>query len=111
MSLIESFQTSGPNATISTITASTTRAATASLRRRKRRHGSAHGGTLRRRTGAAAALAVADGGVEPAIEEVGDQVEEDDQAREDKGHGHDHRRVVAQDRVDEQRPDARHAED
>src|SRR5450755_3137742 len=110
MSLIDSFQSSGPKATISTIAVKTTRPSTASLWRRKRRHASAAGETLRRR-GASCALAIADAGVEPAIEQVGDQVEEDDEAREDEGHGHDHRRVVAQDRVDQERADAGHAED
>src|SRR5471032_2674676 len=88
MSLICSFHTSGPNATINTITESTTSPATASLCRRKRRHASAAGETLRMRAGATAtgALAVADAGVEPAIEQVGDQVEEDDEAGEHEGH-------------------------
>src|SRR6187399_1565069 len=114
MSLIATFQTSGPNATMSTITVRTTRPMTASRCRRKRRHASAAGETLRRRAGtavSAAGLAVADAGVEPAIEHVGDQVEEDDETREHEGHRHDHRRVVAQDGVDQERADARNPED
>src|SRR5450755_4326736 len=74
MSLIESFQKIGPKATMKTITASTTRPATASLCLRKRRHASAQGETLRIR--GATALAIADAGVEPAIEQIGDQVEQ-----------------------------------
>src|SRR6476646_5274638 len=107
MSLIESFHSIGPNATISTMMQRTTRPRTASLCRRKRRHASAQGETLRRGSAAVATtLAIADAGVEPAIKEVGDQVEQNHQAREDERHGHDHRRVVAQDRVDEERADA-----
>src|SRR6185295_7147343 len=102
MSLIWILQTSGPNATISTISRSTTRPATASLCRRKRRHASAQGETWRAGFAATAALAVADARVEPGIEEVGDQVEEDHEAGEDEGHAHDDRRVVAQDGVDQQ---------
>src|SRR5512140_2957383 len=105
MSLIWIFHTSGPSATISTISVSTTRPATASLCRRKRRHASAQGEVWRASVAAGAALAVADPRVEPAIEQVGDQVEEDDEAGEDEGHRHHHRRVVAQDRVDQERAD------
>src|SRR5436190_4154737 len=114
MSLIATFQTSGPIVTRSTMTTSTVRPTTASRCRRKRRHASAAGETLRRRgaaTVSATGLAIADAGVEPAIEEVGDEVEEDDEAREHERHGHDHRRVVAQDGVDQERADAGNAED
>src|SRR5688572_7113742 len=83
--------------------------------RRKRRPTSAQGEVLRLRlaagAGAASASAVADAGVEPAIEEVCDQVEEDHEAGEHEGHRHDDRRVVGEDSADEQRPDSRHAED
>src|SRR5947207_13544575 len=108
MSLIATFQTSGPTATRTTIATSTVRPTTASRCRRKRRHASAAGETLRRRGAAtlsATGLAIADAGVEPAIEQVGDEVEEDDEAREHERHRHDHRRVVAQDRIDEKRAD------
>ena len=54
---------------------------------------------------------IGDARVEPAIEQVRDQVEEDDEAGEDEGDGHDHGRVVGEHRVDEQRADARDAED
>src|SRR3954454_4666757 len=113
MSLICTRQTSGPNATIAIITSSTTSPSTASLWRLKRRHASSHGETLRRGCVAVATTgsAVADAGVEPAIEDVRDEVEGDHEARGDEGHRHHHRRVVALDRVDQQRPDARDAED
>src|SRR5262245_60446230 len=42
-----------------------------------------------------------DPGVQPAIDEVGDQPEDEDQRREDERHAHDDRRVVGQDRADE----------
>ena len=45
--------------------------------------------------------------VEPAIEDIGDQVEEDDEAGEHERHRHDDRRVVGEDRADQQRADAR----
>src|SRR5215218_11197898 len=106
MSLIATFQSSGPIATISTMIARTTRPTTASRCRRKRRHASAAGEALRRRAGTSAGLAIADAGVEPAIEQIGDQVEKDHEAREHERHRHDHRGVVAQDRVDQQRADA-----
>src|SRR6187431_2946725 len=84
ISLIDIFQKSGPRRTSSTIATSTARPNTASLWRRKRRQASAAGETLRRRGAAAAAarLAIADAGVEPGIEQVGDQVEQDDEDRE-----------------------------
>src|SRR5438105_15688891 len=95
MSLICTFQKSGPNATISTIVARTTRPTTARRWRRKRRHASAASETSRRRGGATAAaitdarsasLAVADAGIEPAIEQVGEEVEEDHEAGENERH-------------------------
>src|SRR5947209_16720519 len=99
ISLIFSFQTIGPKATIRIIVASTTRPSTASLWRRKRRQASAAGERSRRRGGApvaaaaaasGGALAIADAGVEPAIEQIGDEIEQDDEAREHEGDGHDH---------------------
>src|SRR6185295_7096092 len=114
MSLIWTRQTSGPKATSTTISARTTRPSTASRCRLKRRHASAHGETLRRGSAGAVCAsgsAVADAGVEPAIEEVGDQVERDHEASEDEGDRHHDRRVVALDRVDQERADAGHAED
>src|SRR5689334_13299903 len=93
MSLIDSFQNSGPNATSRTIVASTIRPTTASLWRRKRRHASAHGERLRRRGAPSGGLAIADAGIEPGIEQVGDQVEEDDETGEHEGHRHHDRRV------------------
>src|SRR6185436_6621013 len=108
ISLIGTCQRSGPTSTASAMMARITAPATARRWRRKRRQASAHGEWLRaRRLGSAPApLAVSDPGVEPAIEEVGDQVAEDHEAREHEGHRHDHRRVVGEDRADEERADA-----
>src|SRR5512143_1478111 len=103
MSLIATFHSDGPRITSSIIAASTNRLTTASLWRLKRRQASAHGEMPRPRR---AASAVADARVEPAIQQVCDQVEHDDEAREHEGHRHDHRGVVAQDGIDQQRPDA-----
>src|SRR5689334_8246187 len=96
ISLIATFHSSGPNS------ASTTRLTSASLWRRKRRHASPSSETRRRRdtsppAGATspAPLAVTDAGVEPAIEQVGDEVEDDHEAREHERHAHDDGRVVA----------------
>src|SRR5687768_3729140 len=91
MSLMGTRQMRGPKSTASTITVRTTVPKSASLWRRKRRHTSAHGELLRARAGlgAMSASAVGDAGVEPAIEQVGDEVEEDHQAGEHEGHRHD----------------------
>src|SRR5512133_73628 len=94
ISLTATFQTSGPNTTSATITASTNMLTSASLWRRKRRHASRMSETLRGLPGFTG-LAITDAGVEPAIKQVGNQVEDDDQAREHEGDPHDHRRVVA----------------
>ena len=57
--------------------------------------------------GRSEASAVGDAGVEPAIQDIGDKVEKDDEAGEHEGHGHDDGRVIGEDRADEQRADAR----
>src|SRR5262245_52531390 len=112
MSLIGTCHTSGPNATASNIKPRTTALTVAGRCRRKRRHVSppveacSPGAT---RSGAA--LAVGDARVEPAIKDIGGQVEQDNQAREHKRYRHDHRRVVGKDRADQQRTDARNAKD
>src|SRR6476659_3574674 len=114
MSLIWTRQASGPKTTRRIIRTRTTSPTTASRCRLKRRHASAHGEMLRR--GSAGAIrpsgsAIADAGVEPAIEDVGDEVERDHEAGEDEGHGHHDRQVVALDRVDQQRADPGDTED
>src|SRR6185295_20399131 len=96
------FHNQGPTSTPSTMMPRTTPPKSASLWRRKRRHDS----SPQRRRGVWAAppdnaSTVADAGVEPAIEHVCNEVEEDHQAGEHEGDRHDHRRVVGEDRADE----------
>src|SRR3984893_14254756 len=110
MSLIGTCHHSGPSTTVRMINDRTTALATASRWRRKRRHASRPGAMRLRGAATATALAVGNAWVEPAIEEIRQQVEKDDEAREHEGDRHDHRRVVGEDRGDEQRADAGHAE-
>src|SRR5437870_9617961 len=109
ISLTGTGQISGPNATASAIRPRIARPATASRWRRKRRQASRPGETCRARPGAAAAglaaLAIGDARVEPAIKDVGDKAEQDDETGEDEGHRHDDRRVVGQHRADQQGAD------
>src|ERR1700712_4917899 len=84
----------GPSTTAATSAASTPRLKTAMRCRRKLRQASPQGDT---------GLSVRDAGIEEAIEQVGDQVEDDHQHGKDEGDAHDDRRVVAQDRIDQQR--------
>src|SRR5438552_5063707 len=108
MSLIGICQTSAPAATATIIKTRMARLATASRCRRKRRHASPTSVTWRKRPKPTiAASAVRDAGVEPAIEDIGEQVEQDHEAGEDERHRHDNRRVVGQDRTDQERPDTR----
>src|SRR5262245_50467304 len=112
MSLIGTCHTSGPNATASSTKPRVTALATASRCRRNRRHVSLPDEACSPGpTRSGATLAVGDARVEPAIKEVGEQVEQDDQASEYKCYRHDHRRVVGEDRADQQRADPRNAKD
>src|SRR5260370_31606547 len=106
MSLIDTLQSAGPNTTASAMMMRMTAPATASRWRRKRRQASSAGETCGARPSLAApGSAVSNAGVEPAIEEVCDEVKEDDETGEDEGHRHDDRRVVGDDRADQQRAD------
>src|SRR6266403_3319872 len=111
MSLIGTCQTSGPKATASIISARIAVLATARRCRRKRRHVSRASEVWRalRPVPATPTLAIGDARIEPAIEDIGDQVEQDDETGEHKGHGHDHRRIIGQNRADQQRSDAGNA--
>src|SRR6185436_14051287 len=112
ISLIWTGHSSGPNRTPSTRIARISAPASARRWRRKRRHASAPGETGSARLAArGAALPVGDARIEPAIEDVGSEVAQDDKARQHERDRHDHRRVVGLDRADEQRPYARHPED
>src|SRR5260370_24062169 len=102
ISLIGTRHTSGPSRTASTITSSTTALPMASLWRRKRRHASRPGekrallAGLPTMTAPAGGSAGRDAGVEPAIEDVGDEVEENDETGEHEGQGHYPPRGVGQ---------------
>src|SRR5690349_8663837 len=92
MSLIGTCQIHGPASTANRMINRISAPPKASLWRRKRRHASVPQPTRGRiAPPAPEALAEADAGIEPAIEDVGDEVEEDHQAREHEGHRHDHR--------------------
>src|SRR5688500_10520280 len=95
---------------------STTAPVTASTWRRKRRQVSSAGEIERALRSWAAATTVAgasaerDAGVEPAIEDICNEVEEDDETGEHEGDAHHDGRVVGEDRGDQQRADAGYAE-
>src|SRR5258706_1252815 len=119
ISLIATGHSHGPNTTPATMMTRIKAPIKASLCRLKRRHmscasetdrrgrgtGGGRGGEARRRS------AEGDARVEPAIEEIRQQVEKDDEAGEHERDAHDHRRVVGEDRADQQRADARYAKD
>src|SRR5215831_15804236 len=90
ISLMGTGHSHGLTSTAVTITARMIAPRKARRWRRKRRHASAPGRTSGR-DGAppAASSAVNDAGVEPAIHDVGEQVEEDDEAGEHERYGHD----------------------
>ena len=120
ISLIGTRHSSGPSSDASTISSSTTAArhgepvpaeAPPRLERRREALRLARLDGDGDRTPAAGASAESDTGVEPAIEDIGDEVEEDDEAGEHEGDAHHDRRVVGEDRGDQQRADAGHAED
>src|SRR6266446_9822524 len=89
MSLIGTCQTSGPKATASIISARIPILATASRCRRNRRQVSSasEGCRALRPAPATPALAIGDARIEPAIEDIGDQVEQDHKTGENEGHG------------------------
>src|SRR5262249_61821548 len=113
MSLIGTGKSSGRNATPSTINAKMAALATASLCRQNLCHVPCRRVEARSVSLAltSAGLAIGDARVEPAIENVGSQVEQDHQAGDYERHRHDHRRVVGEDRADQQRSDPRDAKD
>src|SRR5262245_4374563 len=86
ISLIDTFQAMGTSKMASTITIRMKPLASARRWRRKRRQASSPGEKLRARACAGVpASAVANAWVEPSIEDIGDQVEEDDEAGEHEG--------------------------
>src|SRR6516164_9951362 len=95
MSLIGTRHNNGPNATASNIAAKMTALAAANRCRRNRRQISTPGEVRSAPPmNSCPTLAVGDARVEPAIENIGDQVEQDHEAGEHERHRHNHRRVV-----------------
>src|SRR5688572_30564100 len=112
ISLIGVAHSQGLTRTAVTITARIIAPRKASLWRRKRRHASLpHRACGRTGAPPARLLAVSDAGVEPAIDDVGEESEENHEGRQNERYRHDHRRIDRKDRADERRSDARHAED
>src|SRR3974377_885691 len=98
MSLIGTCHKSGPSATAISIKPRMTALAAANRCRRNRAPVSKPGtGRSPRVRRSDRAQTGEDAGVEPAIEDVGNQIEQDDQTGEYKGDRHDHRRIVGED--------------
>src|SRR5690349_4705689 len=112
MSLIATRHTNGPSPIAKIIMSRMTALAKASRCRRKRRQASTHGEygrTLRVVT--SGTLPERDARIEPSIEDVRDEVEQDDEAGEHESDRHDDRGIVGEDRADQQRAYAGNAED
>src|SRR5262245_25115631 len=106
MALIGKAHNEGPSRMASTMASRIAPLTTASGCLRNLRQASSHGEKCRaRRRPGAAASPVSDSGIEPAIDDVCDEVEEDHETGEDERNGHDNRGVVGQDRADQQRSD------
>src|SRR5260370_39727275 len=103
MSLIGTCHHNGPSTTVRMINAKIAALATANRWRRKRRQDSRPRGTRLRAASARSAMsAVGNAWVDPAIVEVCEQIEQNAQAGEDECHRHDRRRLVGENRADEQ---------
>src|SRR5947209_258410 len=106
MSLIETRQISGPNSTADVSSVRTATLATAMRWRRNFRHTSMPGETRRLRPSSGIAIsAIGDAGIEPAIDDIGQEVEDDDETGEHEGHRHDDGGVVGENGADQQRAD------
>src|ERR1700741_4468445 len=93
MSLIATRHTNGPSAIARIIASRMMALAKASRWRRKGSQASSHGENGRTLRGAAAISAEGDARVEPSIEDVRNEVEQDHEAGEHEGDCHDHRCV------------------
>src|SRR3954471_5602150 len=112
ISLIGTRQIQGPIKIANASSASTTTLTPARRWRRKRRSASRPGENARLRGATAGAASTeGDAWVKPAIQDIGNQVEEDDEAGEHEGHRHDDRRIVGEDRADQERTNAWNSED
>src|SRR5690349_9847643 len=95
ISLIGTLQRSGPTRMAATIAKRIARLATARRWRRNRRQASRLGEKRRSWLRSAALVsAIGDAWVEPAIQDIGDEVEEDDETGEHECHCHDNGRVI-----------------
>src|SRR5882672_1390375 len=107
ISLIGTRQTNGPNRTAAVSTVRMTTLATAMRWRRNFRHASTPGERWRRRPSSGTrASTVGDAWVKPAIDDIGHEVEGNDETGEHEGHRHDDRRVIGENRSDQQGADA-----
>src|SRR5262249_30610887 len=107
ISLMGTGQSVVPSRMASTMAMRMTPPATARRCRLNRRQASSPGEKRRPLVRAPAPTSVeGNARIEPAIEDVGDEVEEHDETREHEGNGHDHRCIVGEDRADEERADA-----
>src|ERR1051325_1195106 len=112
MSLIATRHTNGPKAIARIIASRIMALAKASRWRRNRRQASSHGENGRTLRGCTSGtLPERDARVEPSIEDVRDEVEQDNETGEHEGDRHDHRRVIRENRADQQRSDPGNAED
>ena len=100
ISLIGTRQINGPNRTADVSTVRIATLATAMRWRRNFRHASKPGEMRRRRPSSGTTTsAVGDAWVKPAIDDIGQEVEDDDETGEHERHRHDDRRVVGEDRA------------
>src|ERR1700716_3691271 len=107
ISLIGRRQSSGPNKTADVNSARITTLATAMRWRRNFRHASKPGEIRRGRPGSGTAIStVGDAWVKPAIDDVSQEVEDDDETGEHECHRHDDRRVIGENGCDQQGTDA-----
>src|ERR1700731_2388265 len=111
ISLIGTRQISGPSRTAEVTTVRIITLATAMRWRRNFRHASRPGETRRREPSSGRATStVGDAWVKPAIDDIGHEVEGDDETGEHERHRHDDGRVIGEDGRNQKRADARDAE-
>src|SRR5882724_52492 len=112
ISLIGTRQISGPSTTADVSTVKITTLATAMRWRRNFRHASKPREVRRGRpSNGTVTSTVGDAWVKPAIDDISQEVEDDNETGEHERHRHDDRRVIGENRRDQQRADAGDAED
>src|SRR5215470_19292123 len=111
MSLIATGHSSGPIRIDSASSASTTTLIAARRCRENRRHASRQGEKRRLRWARVGATStIGDAWVKPAIDDVGQQVEKNDETGEHERYRHDDGRVIGKDRADQKRTDPGNSE-